>query len=388
VGKENSLGLTATTYNFIERHNDLVGVDGRFRLGGRTAVRFQFLGTTSRSFFRDLDRGGTNYRTGNGFGYFVDLQSTGRNFSSSCSFEGRTRYYRADLGFTRRTNSNAHNCLFAYASDPDGKARLVSWRVHNYIETNFDWQGRSQFLQDSTELKLNFQRQSYVAFGFQKGYERVFEEEFGTRRGAFSSGAFAGDDPERSAYRKTFYVYGSTTPSKKYYLFAEVDYVLGALDFDFGAAPKFPRVSPAALADQDAPFDPGPGNELVIDAQLVYRPQDALRASLGYKKDRLIRRETGLVAFDDDIYSLRATYQFTRFVAARARIDYSTLAANMRGQFLFAWTPSPGSALYVGYDNDLNRNGFNPFSGQLEPGLRRNGQVFFIKMSYLIRRGF
>jgi Domain of unknown function (DUF5916)/Carbohydrate family 9 binding domain-like len=388
VGKENSIGFTATTYNFIERHNDLAGFDGRFRLNERTAVRFQVLGTTTRRLFRDLDRGGRTYRVGNGFGYFADIESTGRNFSSACSFEGRTHFYTADLGFTRRTNSNAHNCLFAYASDPDGKARLVSWRIHNFTETNFDWQGRSQFFQNSTELKLNFQRQSYAAFGFQKGYERVFEEEFGTRRGAFSSGAFIGDDPERSAYRKTFYVYGSTTPSKKYYFFTEVDYIFGAFDFDFGAGPKFPRVSPAALLDPDAPFDPGPGNELVIDSQFVYLPVDTARISLNYRKDRLVRRDTGLVAFDDNIYALRGTYQFTRFVSVRARIDYSTLAANVRGQFLFAWTPNPGTALYVGYNNDLNRNGFSPFTGQLEPGFRRNGQVFFIKMSYLIRRGF
>ena len=37
---------------------------------------------------------------------------------------------------------------------------------------------------------------------------------------------------------------------------------------------------------------------------------------------------------------------------------------------------------------DLVRNGFNPFTGQLEPGFRRNGRTFFIKMSYLFRRSF
>jgi hypothetical protein len=49
---------------------------------------------------------------------------------------------------------------------------------------------------------------------------------------------------------------------------------------------------------------------------------------------------------------------------------------------------NPGTALYVGYNDDLNRRGFNPFSGQLEPGFRRNGRTFFIKMSYLFRMSF
>jgi hypothetical protein len=94
------------------------------------------------------------------------------------------------------------------------------------------------------------------------------------------------------------------------------------------------------------------------------------------------------VAFDDNIYALRAAYQFTRFIFARARVDYDTLASNVRGQFLLGWTPNPGTAFYVGYNNDLNYNGFSPFTAQLEPGFRRIGQTFFIKMSYLFRHGF
>jgi hypothetical protein len=386
VGKENSLGIVATTYNFIENHNHLGGLDGRFRLNKQTTFSFQVLGTHTRRFFRDLDRGGSVFRTGNGFGYAYNLDSSGRNVGASCSGEGRTLKYRASLGFTRRTNSNGNNCLFSYKSDPNGKARLVSWRVHNFTETSFDWQGRSQFFQNSTEMRLNFQRQAYLAVGFQKGYERVFEEEFGRRRSPTRAGTFIGEDSERSAYRKNFYAYGSMTPSKKYYFFTEVNYIMGALDFDSGNGPNFPRVSPAALKNPNALLDPGPGNELVIDSQFIYQPKKAMRIAMGYKKDRLVRNDTGLVAFDDNIFAVRTTYQFTRFISARARVDYSTLATSVRGQFLLAWTPSPGTAFFAGYNNDLNRNGNSPFTGQLEPGFRRNGQVFFIKMSYLFRR--
>ena len=85
---------------------------------------------------------------------------------------------------------------------------------------------------------------------------------------------------------------------------------------------------------------------------------------------------------------LRTTYQFTRFIAARARLDYSTLGSRARAQVLLGWTPNPGTAFYAGYNDDLNRDGFNPFNGHLEPGFRRNGRTFFIKMSYLFRRSF
>ena len=157
------------------------------------------------------------------------------------------------------------------------------------------------------------------------------------------------------------------------------------LDFDFGTDnPLYPRVSPSALAlGPDAPRDPGAGNELYFEASGAYQPTDALRLSLNYTKNRLTRIDTGLTAFDDNIYSLRGTYQFTRFWFARTRIDYTTLGASVRGQFLLGWAPNPGTSFYVGYNDDLNRNGLNPFSGELEPGLRRNGRNFFIKMSYL-----
>ncbi len=71
---------------------------------------------------------------------------------------------------------------------------------------------------------------------------------------------------------------------------------------------------------------------------------------------------------------------------ARARVDYETMESNVFAQFLFGYTPNPGTAFYIGYNDDLNYNGFNPFTDQFEPGLRRNRRTFFIKMSYLLQK--
>ncbi|HEX5080987.1 MAG TPA: hypothetical protein VFY40_03005 [Blastocatellia bacterium] len=64
------------------------------------------------------------------------------------------------------------------------------------------------------------------------------------------------------------------------------------------------------------------------------------------------------------------------------------MSSNIRGQFLLGWTPNPGTSFYAGYNDDLTSNGYSPFTGQFEPGFRRNNRTFFIKMSYLIRRSF
>jgi hypothetical protein len=388
IGKENSLGLLATTYNFINQHNQLGGFDGRFRLNKQTTFEFQLLGTTSRRFFYDPDLDSDIYRTGNAFAYAYNLSDEGRHLSISLDGAGRTRDYRADVGFTRRTNTNNHNSFISYHTEPQPKATVMQWNFTNYLGGNFDWQGRMQNWNNETQFGPNLQRQTFIRVGYNWGYERVFEEEFGPRRGPLHAGAFAGDDSERSARLKNVFGYIGSTPSKKYNLFFFTGYRWGAFDFDFGAGPKYPRVSPRALTDQDAPLDPGPGNLLEMELDLTYKPTSALNASLIFTKNRLTRNDTGRVAFDDNIVTLRTTYQFTRFTFARARIDYESLFSSVRGQFLLGWTPNPGTAFYVGYNDDLNRNGFSPFTGQIEPGFRRNGRTFFVKMSYLFRRTF
>jgi hypothetical protein len=405
VGRENSIGFIATTYNFIENHNQLGGFDGRFRLNQQTTFEFQALGTTTRRFFYDPELDQDIYRTGNSFAYEYNLNTEGRHFSYGFDGSGRTRDYRAEVGFTRRRNTNNHEAFFNYTTEPKPKERVVSWHAYSYLGGNFDWQGRMQNWSSETQFGPDMQRQTFIRVGYNWGYERVFEEEFGRKRTATHGGTFAGEDSERSAHNRNVFAYGGTTPSKKYSLFVFTGYHWGALDFDFGGGPKFPRISPSALRAREAEeqglcggenppevceglLDPGAGNLFEINASLSYKPTSSLNASLDYTKNRLTRRDTGLLAFDDNILALRATYQFSRFTFARARVDYDSLESNVRGQFLLGWTPNPGTALYVGYNDDINRNGFSPFTGQLEPGFRRNGRTFFIKMSYLFRRSF
>jgi hypothetical protein len=424
-GKENSVGFLGTSYDFVDRHNEVAGFDTRYRLNKTTVFTAQALASVSNRPFFFPDEGVTAHRRENGLAYTYDLNMDGRNWGYDYSATGRSRFFRADVGFNRRFNTNNQNLFVRYNSTDKPKARIVRWRVFNATTGNFDWAGHSQFFQNESQLQVNLQRQSFFGVGLEEGYERVFESEFGPSRAGFArvnasnpalrgpgvpaclnlrsdpelspevraqlpTCTFFGADPERSAYNRDVYGFAGTTPSKKYSVFFFTLYRWGQLDFDFGTgSPRFPRVSSAALRfGQAAPLDPGAGREWRIESNFTYQPLDALRLSLSYNKDGLTRNDTGLTAFDDNIFSLRGTYQFTRFIFARARADYTTLGANVRAQFLLGWTPNPGTSFYVGYNDDMNRNGVNPFSGHIEPGFRRNGRLFFIKMSYLIRRSF
>ncbi|MDT7687605.1 MAG: hypothetical protein QOE46_364 [Acidobacteriota bacterium] len=433
IGKEGHIGFLATTYNFVDRYNDIAGFDTRYRFNKTTVFTAQVLGSVTHSPFFFAEEATVADRKEKGLAYAYDLNFNNRNWSYDYAGVGRSRFFRADVGFNRRFNTNNQDLFVQYRSNDKPKANIVNWRVFNNTTGNFDWKGRSQFFQNESQLQLALQKQSYVGFGVEEGYERVFESEFGATRDALARVAiqtfgpqlaarvpacdatgmlppvieddpltptvedtkflrrctFFGGVPERSAFNRDVYFFANTTPSKKYSASVFSLYRWGQLDFDFGTDnPKFPRVSPGALVDPSAPLDPGPGNEWRFEGSFTYQPTDALRLSLNYNKDRLTRQDTGLLAFDDNIYSLRGTYQFTRFWFARARVDYTSLGSNARGQFLMGWTPNPGTTFYVGYNDDMNRNGLNPFTGQLEPGFRRNGRLFFIKMSYLIRRSF
>ena len=119
---------------------------------------------------------------------------------------------------------------------------------------------------------------------------------------------------------------------------------------------------------------------------VVGKTIDPLRVSATYRKSRLVRNDTNIRAFDSDLLSVRSTYQFTRFIFTRVRLDYDSMRDNYAGQLLFGWNPNPGTAFYVGYNDNFNYNGVNPYTGQLEPQFERNSRTFFIRASYLFRK--
>src|SRR5260221_1738213 len=296
IGKKDSfIGLLATYDRFVDRYNELGGFDTRLRVDKQTTFSAQVLATHSRRPFFYPNEGGTFDRKENGFIYAVDYNKNGRHFGYDLSGVGRTRYYRADVGFNRRANTNNYNGFFRYNSEPKPKARLISWRVYNDVSTNFDWQGRSQVFNDESQIQFSFRRQTFLGVGFDKGYERVYEQEFGPTRKPGSNCALAntcpfwGADNERSAYNKGLYMFAGSTPMKKVDFNMFINRVAGSLDFDFGAGPRYPRASIPAVAARNAeaaglcngsvpppvctaPQDPGPGGFLHFDGTGNNRP--------------------------------------------------------------------------------------------------------------------
>ena len=420
VGKENNFGFFATARMFPKNRNFTGGFDGTMKLNPKTVMKFQVLGTHSRKNFYDPATDSAAYRTGNGFGYYWSLDYTTDRHGWFAEAFGRTSDYRADAGFTRRTDSNTFFFVNRLSTKSKPNSTLIRASFNQFGRYGVDWRGRAQQAMGGAKVNLNLQGSLFIYAEGGVSLEKIYEDEFGPRRDTLKGqqGAFVGD-PTRSAVQRFFSINFNKTVSKKLSVYGFVGSIFNALDYDFGAGQLYPRSSPAFVNYRNSPeyadfiaqlylfqanpkgdrpdlysiapppaLDPGKGWQFDLNVGAEYKPIDPLRISLDYTKSRLKRNDTGLTAFDTDIVTARSTYQFTRFVYIRTRMDYDSLRRGFAGQFLFGWNPNPGTAFYVGYNDTFNYSGYSPITGQYEPGFERNGRTFFIRASYLFRKSF
>lgn len=384
VGRESTIGATMTSIRDGARFSNLMSTDTRVRFSDTTVLTAQLASTFAEMPFRDPLAGGTRQRYGTGLGYYAKIERRSRHWLTSLTSSGSSPDYRADLGFTRRVNTNAISLNTTYNSEPRPDAQLISWSATNITHALWDWQGRANFVYVYPQVQLNFRRQTYVqAYAF-RDYERLFEEEFGVRRAPDRAGAFVGDS-ERSTSWEGFFLKAGSSPTEALAFSFTLSNSWDVFDYDFGAGPQFPRVSPAALDDPGAPLDPGPATSYSFGGDVTWRPVDALRTSVDASRNRLVRNDTRLTAYDSTLVSWRTTYQFTPFTFVRLRTDWDSALATLSGQYLFGWTPNPGTALYAGYNDEATIDGFDRYSAAAIPGYRRTGRTVFIKVSYLLR---
>ena len=417
-GKENNIGFSATSRIFPKNRNFTGGFDGKFKLNPKTVMNFQVLGTHSRKFFYDPNLDRSKYRTGNGFGYSFNIDYTTDRHGWFMEATGRTSDYRADAGFTRRTDSNTFFFANRLSTKSNPKAAIIRTSWNQFARYGMDWKGRMQTGLVGNNLNINLQGNMFIYTEFGVQFEKIYEHEFGPNRNPAANrpGAFFGA-PTRSATQPYFSVNANKTVNKQLSVYGFVGSIFNSFDYDFGAGPRYPRASPAFAAYLNSPqyqnyiaglyayqadpvnnpypnfaeppqLDPGSGWQFDLNLGFEYKPTEPLRISMDYTKSRLTRNDNKKTAYDTDIFTVRSTYQFTRFIYVRARWDYDTLNSNASGQLLFGWNPSPGTAFYVGYNDNFNYKGYSPFTGQFEPGFERNSRTFFIRASYLFRKSF
>lgn len=384
-GKESHYGFLATSYNFPNKHNQLGGFDFRWKIDDTRILEGQVLGTTSRNYFYNPILDQSNYRTGNAMIYTYQYSDNKKLSGWGIGGTGRTHDYRADVGFTRRTNTNEFDGYKYWSSDPKPNAFLIKRNINFNISLSHDFQGRFQNLNTNLNGNVNLKSNLNIGAGWYIGAEKLIEEEFGPKRLLARQGAFFGA-ADRFTPQTGGWAWFNKTVNKRFLINANFNLDLYTFDFDFGGGDKFPRVSPAALANSNNPLDPGAGRQFNFSVGSDIKPTDSLSFSLNFNKTKLVRNDTKLTAFDSNIVQFKTTYQLSRFVFLRARVDYDSLSNHLLGQYTFGWTPSPGKAFYVGYNDHWAYHGFD-FNPRM-PGFAQLDRTFFIKFSYLFRKSF
>jgi hypothetical protein len=114
--------------------------------------------------------------------------------------------------------------------------------------------------------------------------------------------------------------------------------------------------------------------------------------------------------YETQTFRTKLNYQFTQSLSARVIVEYDSTLVNpvqtslvrtkqVQTEALLTWLPHPGTAVYIGYNNDLENLNHQlcvtlPISGMCAPNqpilprsnqYLNDGKQIFIKASYLLR---
>lgn len=133
------------------------------------------------------------------------------------------------------------------------------------------------------------------------------------------------------------------------------------------------------------------------------RPFSTLKIDNTYLFDRLRDRATGGSVFDNHIFRTKWNWQVNRELSLRLILQYTATLANpqftslqtskqFNGDFLITYLVHPGTAIYVGYNSDLQNLdpalGVDPNTNTIlrtRKSYINDSRQFFVKVSYLFR---
>lgn len=137
----------------------------------------------------------------------------------------------------------------------------------------------------------------------------------------------------------------------------------------------------------------------VVNLLLSFRPISALKIDNTYLFDRLRDRNSGAAIFNNHIVRSKWNWQFNRQLSLRLILQYTATLANpaltsletskqFNGDFLITYLLHPGTAIYVGYNSDLQNLMLDSAAGTItrtRTGYINDSRQFFFKVSYLFR---
>jgi hypothetical protein len=384
LGKNNSIGFIYTDRELhtepntfcsalrcVVGFNRVGGVDTQIRINQNWRMNAQAV--TSETKFSD----GT-HESGPAYQVFAERSSRALEFNTM--YEDVSAGFNSETGFINRTDYRRFSNFIGPTFHTEGKY-LTAHGPRLFQLSLWDHNGTRLNHQLNPQYEWDFQRNSaFVIFN-------VWERER-LRPADFSS---------LVTNRDYTHVIGGAQLNTQYFKWLNL-----STEMDWGTATNFvPRSGPPVLAYQNTGF-----------VKATVRPTKGLTIENTYLMTRLLDQDTKLNIFNNHIMRSKWNYQFTKEFSLRLIGEYDTTIANpflttlqntkgFNGDVLFTYLLTPGTAIYAGYNSDLQNldarlqrvcAGLPCAPGQGFDGLLRtrnsfinDGRQIFIKLSYLFR---
>jgi hypothetical protein len=375
MGKSSSIGLMYTDEEFGQGWNRIGGADFTWRANDHWTLLGQSVASSTKG---TADSGNPPTYAAGPASYFEVVRS-GHSFNLDTVNKDYSSNFQSQVGFIPTTNIRSDQTHSTYQWYPKKPKVIQSWGVETNQNVAFDHQGNRIYHYSSFDPFLLMARNFVLApiggsnsdtVGPQNGYlftkDHNFTENFGG-----------------------FVVRGAP--------FTQLNFSLVAIR---GGNVNYNPVAGKV---------PSLMNQQTAQLLFTLQPIKQLTADQTYLLDRDHSVADGALVYESQVFRTKINYQFTRAISARVIAEYDSTLANpletsllrtkqIQTQALFTWLPHPGTAVYIGYNNDiqnLDRSLCNRLpNGSCDPNnttpprsanYLNDGRQFFVKASYLFR---
>jgi hypothetical protein len=369
LGSQSTLGLMYTDREIGGYFNRVGGIDARIKLNSNWAASFQGVISSTRC----SDTASSSCMFGSylaGPAAEVLVNRDGRNLNYELEYSDRSDGFRTLPGFDPQPDIRNLYQRVEYRFRPEGK-HLISWGPMMEVYHTFDHQGNYLNSGYMPSISAELVGQTFLMVLYAKEMELLRPRDFSVLT----------DNQQ--------YVRHTTEVKFDTGYYRPVSF---HLDYRFGSRINYDPVS------GQIPFLAG---RTTVNATLTVRPSKSLRIDNTYLLFRLHNRLGSFGSLNDHIIRSKWNYQFNRKLSFRFIGQYNTVLANpaftslqntknFNADFLITYLVHPSTAVYVGYNSNLE-NLLSPLGvdpdGNLLRGERliNDGRSFFVKASYLFR---
>ena len=371
ISRQSSVGAIYTDRELHGSFNRVGGLDSRLKFSNNWTGAFQGVVSSTRDAF--------GYHAGPG--YKADVVRSGLHLNYEGIYNDFSPGFVTEPGFVNRVDVREMQHTLTYRFRPRNSILLVDWGPNLLTDQIWDHRNLRLDAQYFTGLSFDFKRQTALKLRPYVPYrQRLRPSEFPT---------LSQNHDYNESYREAYF---STA------FFKQVTINAGYL---WGGQINFLPLQkePPKLVSGDAG-----------SAGVTMRPTTGFTLENTYLFSRLRDKAAGHAIFNNHIIRSKANWQLTNELSLRFILQYTTALTNpsftwlptskrLSPQFLIAYLLHPGTAVYVGYNSDLQNleprlctrlaTGSCDLTQPILPRTRSRlinaGREFFVKVSYLLR---